>query len=64
MVTDSMGQVVAAGQVAPAADAGFQLDLAGELPAGRFTLHAQVVVNDNAMNAEVSRFPLVVSSEP
>jgi hypothetical protein len=64
MVTDSMGQVVAAGQVAPAADAGFQLDLAGELPAGQFTLHAQVVVNDNAMNAEVFRFPLVVSSRP
>jgi hypothetical protein len=64
LVTDGMGKVIAAGQLALAGDAGFHLDLAGKLSAGQFTLHAQVVVNDNAMNAEVSRFPLVVSSRP
>jgi hypothetical protein len=64
IVTDSLGRVVAAGQVAPAGDASFQLDLAGKLPAGQLTLHAQVVVNDNAMNAEISRLPMVISSRP
>jgi hypothetical protein len=65
MVTDSAGKVVSAGQVAlTAGDARFHLALGGKLPAGRFTLHAQIVVNGNAMNAEISRLPLAISSPP
>jgi hypothetical protein len=65
MVTDSAGKVVSAGQVAlTAGDARFHLALGGKLPAGQFTLHAQIVVNGNAMNAEISRLPLAISSPP
>jgi hypothetical protein len=48
--------VVAAGRAPLDADASFRLDLPGELPAGRLTLAAQLIVNDNAMNAEIARF--------
>ena len=61
MVTGSEGQVVLAGQVQLAGEASFHLDLAGKLPPGRFTLHAQLVVNANAMNAEIRTFPFEVT---
>jgi hypothetical protein len=64
VVTDGDGRVVLAGQVALAADAGFRIDLAGRLPAGRFTLAAQLIVNANAMNAEIRRIPVEVGKNP
>jgi hypothetical protein len=64
VVTDGDGHVVLAGQVPLAADAGFRIDLAGRLPAGRFTLAAQLIVNANAMNAEIRRIPLDIPSTP
>jgi len=62
MVTDSEGRVMLAGQAPLAEDASFHIDLSGKLPAGHFTLLAQIVVNDNAMNAEIQRIPVVISS--
>jgi hypothetical protein len=62
MVTDSEGHVVLVGQAPLAEDASFHIDLAGKLLAGRFTLLAQLVVNGNAMNAEIQRIPVVISS--
>ena len=64
VVTDGDGRVVLAGQVPLAADAGFRIDLAGRLPAGRFTLAAQLIVNANAMNAEIRRISLDIPSAP
>ena len=61
MVTGGEGQVVLAGQVQLAGEATFHLDLAGKLPPGRFTLHAQLVVNATAMNAEIRTFPFEVT---
>jgi hypothetical protein len=46
------------------ADAGFRIDLGGKLPAGQFTLLAEIVVNGNAMNAEIKRIPVVMPSAP
>ena len=64
IVTDGEGRVVLAGQVALGADASFELDLDGKLPPGTFTLAAQIVVNANAMNAEIRRVPIDVASKP
>jgi hypothetical protein len=64
VVTDSAGSVVLAGQVSLAADASFRIDFAGRLPAGRFTLAAQIIVNDNAMNAEIRHIPVEIASKP
>ena len=36
----------------------------GKLPPGTFTLAAQIVVNANAMNAEIRRVPIDVASKP
>jgi hypothetical protein len=64
VVTDGDGRVVLAGQVPLAADASFRIDFAGRLPVGRFTLAAQLIVNANAMNAEIRRIPLEISPGP
>jgi hypothetical protein len=58
IVLDEDGRVVLAGQVSVAADASFYLDLGSMLPAGRFTLRAQLIVNGNAMNAAIRDFPI------
>jgi hypothetical protein len=64
LATDSDGRVVLAGQVPLGADAAFQIDLAGKLPPGSFTLAAQIIVNGNAMNAEIRRIPIEIASTP
>jgi len=62
LVTDGEGRVVLAGQVSVSADASFSLDFSGKLPAGHFTLIAQIIVNGNAMNAEIQRIPIEIGS--
>jgi hypothetical protein len=62
-VLDGEGRVILAGQVT-LADAGFLIDLSGKLAPGRFTLLAEIIVNGNAMNAEIRQIPLVISSNP
>jgi hypothetical protein len=64
LVTDGEGRAVLAGQVAPSADASFSLDFTGKLPPGQFTLIAQLIVDGNAMNAEIQRIPFDVASKP
>jgi hypothetical protein len=64
LVTDSDGRVVLAGQAPLGEDASFRIALAGKLPAGRFTLAAQIIVNGNAMNAEITRVPVEIASGP
>jgi hypothetical protein len=63
-VTDGDGRVVLAGQVAIGADASFRIDLRGRLPVGHFTLAVQLIVNANAMNAEIRRIPVEVGAKP
>jgi hypothetical protein len=62
LVTDGESRVVLAGQVLPTGDANFSVDLTGKLPAGRFTLVVQIIVNGNAMNAEIQRIPFDIAS--
>jgi len=57
-VIDAEGRVVLAGQVPVASDASFYIDLGNLPPTGRFTLSAELIVNGNAMNTEISRFAL------
>ena len=64
VVTDGDGRVVLAGQVPLAEDASFRIALTGKLPAGHFTLAAQLIVNGNAMNAEIRRIPIDMASNP
>ena len=54
-VVDENGRVVLAGTVGLGSEPSFLLDLSGKLPPGRFTLLAQIIVNSNAMNADIER---------
>jgi hypothetical protein len=63
-LTDAEGRVALAGTLPLGADSTFQVDLKERLPVGRYTLSALIAVNSNAMNAEIYRMPLVVSSRP
>jgi hypothetical protein len=60
ILTDAQGHVVSAGQAAVSADASCTLDFGASLSEGRYTLLAQLIVNGNAMNAEIARFSLEV----
>lgn len=63
-IVDSSGRVVLAGTANFADDASFDLDLAGKLVAGSYTVLAEIIVNGNAMNAEVRRVPVIISAHP
>jgi hypothetical protein len=58
VVVDGEGRVVLAGRVPVNTDASFSIDVAGLPPAGSFTLHAELMVNGNAMNAEIRQFAI------
>src|ERR1700738_1676163 len=60
MVTGDEGHVVLAGRIGVGADASCRLDLSDKLAEGRYTLSTQLIVNGNAMNAEITRFPFEV----
>ena len=63
MVVDTEGTVVLAGTAPPAEDATFRMDFDGKLPAGRYTAVAEITVNGNAMNADIQRIPVLISSK-
>jgi hypothetical protein len=61
---DNAGRVVLAGVAPPSEGAVFKVDLAGKLAPGTYTALAEVIVNGNAMNAEIRRIPVSVASSP
>jgi len=60
VVTDETSRVVLAGTVPPGEGARFAIALGDRLPPGRYTLAATIVVNGNAMNAEIARVPFTL----
>ncbi len=60
----SSGRAVLAGVARLADDATFRVDLNGKLAPGRYIVLAEIIVNGNAMNAEIERIPVVISSKP
>lgn len=60
VVVDSEGQVTMAGVARPGDNATFSVAIDGKLLAGDYTLLAEIIVNGNAMNAEIQRFPFSV----
>ncbi len=53
--------MVLAGTTQPQEDLSFAIELDDRLPAGRYTVSAEIIVNGNAMNAEIKRIPVTVS---
>jgi hypothetical protein len=59
-VVDAESRVVLAGATRLREDLTFQVELDGKLPAGRYTVMAEIIVNGNAMNPEIERIPAVI----
>ena len=59
-VIDSAGRVALAGVARPQEDLTFAVPLDGTLPAGNYTVLAEILVNNNAMNAQIERIPVVI----
>jgi len=60
----SSGHVALAAVARLGDDATFRVDLKGKLAPGRYIVLAEIIVNGNAMNAEIERIPVVISSKP
>ncbi len=63
-VIDGAGKVALAGTVRLDKDTACEIDVDGRLPAGRYTMFAMLMVNGNAMNADIKRIPITVPSNP
>src|SRR5262249_36977923 len=60
IVVDSEDHVVLTGVAHPQENLTFQVELDGKLPAGRYTVMAEIVVSGNAMNPNIERIPVVI----
>ncbi len=60
VIFDADGQAVLAGAVRPDEDRSFTIEIGGKLADGRYTLAAEIVVNADAMNAEIGNFEFAV----
>jgi hypothetical protein len=64
VVVDAEDQVALAGVSLPGEDLTFGIELDGRLPAGQYTVIAEILVNGNAMNSEIKRIPVVIGGKP
>src|SRR5215471_959816 len=64
VVVDSGGRVALAGVSIPAEDLTFSIKLDGRLPAGRYTVMAEIIINGNAVNSEIRRIPAIIGATP
>ena len=60
VVVNAEGRVVLTGVARPREDLTFQIEFDGKLPAGRYTVMAEIIVNGNAMNPAIERIPVVI----
>ena len=58
------GRIALVGVSLPREDLKFAIELDGRLPAGHYTVMAEILVNGNAMNPEMERIPVVIGGKP
>jgi hypothetical protein len=63
-VVDADGRIALVGVSLPREDLTFAIELDGRLPAGQYTVMADILVNDNAINPEIERIPMVIGGKP
>ena len=61
-VIDAQGRVALAGVARPQEDLTFSIPLDGRLPAGSYTVLAEILVNNNAMHAQIERIPVIIGA--
>ena len=60
VVIDAQGRVALAGVVRLEEDLTFRIPLDGELEPGSYTVEVEILVNNNAMNAEIEKTPVMI----
>src|SRR5262249_9377600 len=63
VVVDADGRVALVGVSLPQEDLSFAVELESRLPAGQYTVMAEILVNGNAMNPEIERIPVVIGGK-
>ena len=63
VVVDTAGHIALAGTALPQDDLTFAVPLDDRLPPGQYTVLAEILVNGNAMNAEIKHIPVVVGAK-
>jgi hypothetical protein len=64
VVVGADGQIALTGVSFPQEDQTFSVELDGKLPAGPYTVMAEILVNGNAMNSEIKQIPVVIGRKP
>jgi len=64
VVVDANGRIALIGVSLLQEDLTFAIELDGRLPAGLYTVMAEILVNGNAMNSEIEHIPVVIGREP
>jgi hypothetical protein len=64
VVVDADGRIALTGVSPPQEDLTFAVELDGKVPAGRYTVIAEILVNGNAMNSEIKQIPVVIGGKP
>ena len=62
VVIDAQGRVALAGVARLEEDLTFLIPLDGKLEAGSYTVEAEILVNNNAMNAEIEKIPVTIGA--
>jgi hypothetical protein len=60
VVVDANGRIGLAGTAHLQDDRTFAVELDGQLPAGRYTVMAEILVNGNAMSPEIEKIPVAI----
>jgi len=64
VVVGGDGRIALADVSLPGQDLTFAIELDGRLPAGQYTVMAEILVNGNAMNLEIVRIPVLIGRKP
>jgi hypothetical protein len=64
MVLNADGRVVLTGAARPREDLTFQIDFDGKLPPGQYNVMVEIIVNGDAMNAQIEQIPVVIGGGP
>jgi hypothetical protein len=64
VVLNADGRVVLTGAARPREDLTFQIDFDGKLPPGQYNVMVEIIVNGDAMNAQIEQIPVVIGGGP
>jgi hypothetical protein len=63
VVFDDQGRAVQAGSAGLSEDTTFHIELGRSLTAGTYTVLAEITLNQNTMNTDIQRIPVVIPSQ-